>query len=226
MRLLLWIFLAIFAVFVLPVIIYFIVLSRKTRKQLEESERIHAAIRKNNEDLDRIQREAQGLSAQIDSTLGAANATKAPAKKKSAATVTVNAAGVTHYTENLVSLLCENDSYYLSKSDLADIYFAGDKVPRYSLGPCTAAFVPEDDNEYDPKAVRIELDGVLVGYVKKGSTAKVRSWLKNNRITRIDVDARYGPYKVIDEDDDGRVTVSTGQYSYPSVQLHVHLTPQ
>ena len=44
-------------------------------------------------------------------------------------------------------------------------------------GDLTVSLVPEPDNEYDPNAIRVLLNGVHVGYVPKDKTAEVKSIL-------------------------------------------------
>lgn len=46
-----------------------------------------------------------------------------------------------------------------------------------------AHLVPEDDNEYDDKAVRVDIDGKIVGYLDRDSARSFRGRLSKNKLS-------------------------------------------
>jgi len=45
-----------------------------------------------------------------------------------------------------------------------------------------AVFVPEPENEYDPRAVRIEIDNKKIGYVNRGQVEAMHRWIRDEYI--------------------------------------------
>ena len=101
----------------------------------------------------------------------------APRTKKKVFHVT----GTAHYQDAFSGMLAENEDY----------------------GQQTVRIEPE--NEYDPNAVRVELDGTKVGYIKKGSCSQVKNLLKSDKYVRTTAETFGGKYKslYVWEDDDG-----------------------
>lgn len=83
-------------------------------------------------------------------------------------------AGVSHYSDSIMKdIAYENDDYSLSVKELSETYDVGDRVFEYSFDDCNASLVPEPTNEHDPNAVRVEVKGILIGYVKRGSCSQI-----------------------------------------------------
>lgn len=112
-------------------------------------------------------------------------------------------AGVSHYVNDIMNeLSCENDDYSLRTSELAEIYDVGDRIFKYSFDDARAELVPEPTNEYDQNAIRVEVGGILIGYVKRGSCSHVKNLLKSPDFDHISVEIGGGAYKRLYECDD------------------------
>lgn len=84
-------------------------------------------------------------------------------------------AGVRHYEDNIMTLLCENPDYRLSKRDLLDLYVY-QAVPQYiPKAKLNVVLEEEPTNQYDPNAIKVLMNGVHVGYIKHGSCAHVKN---------------------------------------------------
>lgn len=123
-------------------------------------------------------------------------------------------AGVSHYPDSIDALATENDDYDLSKRNLVDEGFEGEKVFRYSFYPNSVVLQPEPTNQYDPNAVKVIVDGQHVGYIKKGSAAHIRKQLGAGNIVEVVADIGGGPWKLVTEDDDDGYTLEKGEYNY------------
>lgn len=117
---------------------------------------------------------------------------------------TYKIAGVSHYLDNILSLKSENFDYDLSKKELINEGYENERVYQYIFYVIKTELIPEPDNPHDPKAIKVIVDGVHVGYIKSGSCAHVHKLLRENRIRKIDVKIGGGKYKYIgyDEDED------------------------
>ena len=112
-------------------------------------------------------------------------------------------AGVSHYADDIMRKISyENDDYSLSAKELSEIYDVGDRVFEYSFDDCNASLIPEPTNEHDPNAIRVEVKGILIGYIKRGSCSHVKNLLKSPDFDHIKVEIGGGNYKRLYEDDD------------------------
>lgn len=55
-----------------------------------------------------------------------------------------------------------------------------------------AVFVPEPDNKFDPEAIKIEIGGHHVGYVCRGLTSQLKSWLVREYIINASIERLNG----------------------------------
>ena len=117
-------------------------------------------------------------------------------------TETHKVTGISHYINNLKSLSFENDVYSLPKKELIDIGYVDERIYKNTFNITKVALVPEPENEFDKNAVRVELDDVVVGYIKKGSCTHIKNLLKNNLISSIKADVYGGRCKILYEDYD------------------------
>ena len=119
----------------------------------------------------------------------------APAAK----VVTHKVAGTSYRQEAILAMGRKNPVYALTKRELLKLWPQGVTVYEYTFSPKTAELVPEPDNPYDPKAIKVLVDGVHVGYIKAGSCAHIHRLLQENRIQRIKPSIVGGKYKAVYE---------------------------
>ena len=127
--------------------------------------------------------------------------------------------GTSYRQKEIESLGEENPIYEYSKRELIDEEYEGEKVYYYDFNPSTVELIEEPDNKFDPNAVKVVIDSVHVGYIKKGSCTHVKNLLKSGRIAKIDAEIHGGKYKILyseyDEDKDKEVyEVETGESNY------------
>lgn len=109
-------------------------------------------------------------------------------------------AGTSHRQKELESLCEENVIFSCTKRELIDDGYVDERIYKYESNPSDVQIVPEPDNPYDPQALKVIVDNVHIGYIKKGSTGRVRNLLKNN--PAITAEIHGGPYKIIYSDYD------------------------
>lgn len=128
--------------------------------------------------------------------------------------------GTAHYIDGIKSLMSENDDYSMTSKELKDNYSAGDWIFEYDSDARHVELIPEPENEYDSNAVRCEIEGVKVGYVKKGSCSHVKNVMKSPHFKGIMIDKLYyGKVKKIYSDDDDKEYVEKDNFETPVVQL-------
>lgn len=113
-------------------------------------------------------------------------------------------AGVSFRQKEIESIGTYNYQYDMSKSEIEEDIGTECKVWQYEFSP-KATLVPEPDNPYGKNTVRVEADGVHIGYIKSGSSAHVKKLIDENRIHKVDIEIGGGKYKMVTEyeDDDG-----------------------
>ena len=124
-----------------------------------------------------------------------APSTKAPGPKM----VSHKVAGTSYRQEVLLAMGEKNPDYNLTKKELLKQWPEGVTVYEYDFHPQKAELVPEPDNPHDPKAIKVLVDGVHVGYIKAGSCAHIHKLLRENRIQSIVPRIIGGKYKMVYE---------------------------
>lgn len=120
--------------------------------------------------------------------------------------------GTQYYQDAFIEKLGELDDDYEEKvSIIKESYGDGDKIYQYYFGGLKADLIPEPDNEHDKNAVKVMVDGIQVGYIKKGSCSHVKNLMASPDFAGIDVEIKGGKYKEIREDDDGKLHVDRGE---------------
>lgn len=128
--------------------------------------------------------------------------------------------GVGHYADNIKSLMFENDEYSWSNKDLLDVYIEGDDIPEYTSTATHVELIPEPDNQYDPNAIRVEIEGVKVGYVKRGSCSHVKNLLNSPNFKYVMIDKFiYGNVKHVYSDENDNDYIDVREYDSPVVHL-------
>ena len=127
---------------------------------------------------------------------------------------TFKVAGTSYRTDAIEDMLNEDCDYGESKSYLKENYIDGDRIWKYLPEyRDDVALVDEPENEYDPNAIRVEVGGIHIGYVKKGSTSRVRNLLKKDDV-RVKIDIGGGPYKELYEDEDGKIQIERDEIEF------------
>ncbi|MCZ0667474.1 HIRAN domain-containing protein [[Ruminococcus] gnavus] len=114
-------------------------------------------------------------------------------------------AGISSYMDNLMELAYENDDYEKTKKQIVDDFMYDEKIFQYDFLVSKVELIPEPENEYDSNAVKVVVDGVHIGYIKKGSCSRVKNLLSSGRVTDIDCSIFGGKYKVVWDRDEGYV---------------------
>ena len=115
---------------------------------------------------------------------------------------TYKVTGTNHYIDNILSLAVENIDYDLTKKELIDEGRENERIYQYEFYPRNIELVPEPDNPYDPNAVKVIVDDILVGYIKAGSCSHILKVLKEDKIVKIDCEIGGGNYKYLGYDED------------------------
>ncbi len=125
--------------------------------------------------------------------------------------VNFRATGMAHHKEELEKIAVENSEYDLTNAELKDEYEPYDKVYEYEYPVDTVELVPEPDNQADPNAVAVYVNGVHVAYIKRGSTTRVKNLIANGTRT-VTAEITGGRYKMVTENDDtGALSVERGE---------------
>lgn len=161
---------------------------------------------------DLIKKSAQGMLSNRVENLS--EAPPKPTKAVERVKYTFKVAGTSFRTDAIEDMLKEDGDYYESKSYLRENYDDGDRIWQYlSEYRDDVALVDEPENKYDPNAIRVEVGGVHIGYVKKSSTSRVRNLLKKDDV-RVKIDIGGGPYKELYEDEDGKIQIKRGEIEF------------
>lgn len=117
--------------------------------------------------------------------------------------------GMQYYEPAFRKLASVNDFYEMKKRDLIDADLTCERIYEFDYAVQNITLVEEPTNKYDPNAIKVIADGNHVGYIKKGSTSRIRNIIKAGIIS-IQAEAGGGKYKYID--DDGRMESGTAPY--------------
>lgn len=104
-------------------------------------------------------------------------------------------AGTSYHVNEIESLGVSNPDYELSKRELIENYSVGDRVYEYQFSACKTELIEEPDNEYDNNAVKVVLNDVHVGYIKKGSCLHIKKLLHSDKMICITSEIKGGKYK-------------------------------
>ena len=111
-------------------------------------------------------------------------------------------AGVSFRQDAIKALGVKNPDYAKTKRVLQDEGLVDEWVYEYDFAPQKVELQPEPDNPHDPKAIKVVVDGTLIGYIKAGSCAHIHKLLREDRILRIACFIGGGKRKMIIEDED------------------------
>ena len=125
----------------------------------------------------------------------------------------INVTGTAHYERNLLKLAVNNPAFSWSDKDIARKMNC-QNIYQYSFHPKKVELIPEPTNPHDPNAIKVVIDGELVGYVKSGSCSMILKLINENRIARLDAQITGGEYKNIWSDGNDIQQREKGRKSY------------
>lgn len=125
-------------------------------------------------------------------------------------------AGTSYHEHEIEELGYENPDYEMSKSEIVECGLEDERIYKLNFAPTTVELVPEPENPHDSKAIMVLVDGSHVGYIKKGSTSRVRNLLSAGG--KVSAEISGGKYKEVylDEDQD-KYQTEYGSTSYSVV---------
>jgi len=145
----------------------------------------------------------KGLFLKLDNNGFCASCVEDQARRKAAAakrkTERMKVAGTSFRQKEIEGLGEHNDDYDLSAKELRED-FEDERVFALNFGS-EVKLVPEPENEADKNAIRVEVDGVKIGYVPKSKTKRVRELLASPGFKAVFVDIEGGRYKIAREDE-------------------------
>lgn len=108
-----------------------------------------------------------------------------------------NVAGTSFRQMEIKSLGTENDYYSMTKRQLVEECMENENIYQLDFSPNLVKLVEEPMNEHDPNAIKVIVDDIHVGYIKKGSCSHIKKLLRENKIYNITADIHGGKYKRI-----------------------------
>ncbi len=121
----------------------------------------------------------------------------APAEVPSVKVKSHGVVGTDYRQKELQAMGKVNPDYALDKRGLLKRWPQGVTAYEYTFNPKKAELVPEPENPHDPKAIKVLVDGVHVGYIKSGSCAHIHKLIRENRIQTIVPKIIGGKYKAV-----------------------------
>ena len=110
-------------------------------------------------------------------------------------------AGVRYHEDEIIEgLMDENPDYELTKKEIKEDGLEDTYLYKYDVAFVDVDFVSEPDNQYDPNAIKVVADGVLVGYVPAKKTKAVRKIMDEKKIIKSQCQIYGGDYKVLEYD--------------------------
>ena len=112
--------------------------------------------------------------------------------------------GTSHYQFAFESIGIDNPDYDMSKKDIVEEDMIDERIYEYTFVPDKVELIPEPTNEYDPNAIKVVVDDLLIGYIKAGSCAHLLKLMRENRMGTVSIDMYGGKYKCVtsEYDDD------------------------
>ena len=137
-------------------------------------------------------------------------------------------AGITYHIDDIMeSLASENDDFLLSRSELRQEYDDGDRVEQFTFDIQHAELVEEPDSPHDPNAIRIDADGVTIGYVSKNDQKEVLAKMHSEDYLGIEItELHNGLYWDISETEDGKLEINKDEYPTPFARFEFKRPPR
>lgn len=134
-------------------------------------------------------------------------------------------AGVFYHKETLIGMMEPNYLYKYKKQDLIDLSYTDEAIYKDTIENGSVEIVPEPTNPHDPNAIKVLINGNLVGYIPAKDCAHLLSVIRCGNIVSIAYKVRGGKYKIVNEDydcikDRSDYTVDHGEDDY-GVTLYI-----
>ena len=135
-------------------------------------------------------------------------------------------AGTSYRQKEIQSLGIENPDFKLSKKELLNRGLEDETIYNYVFSPSNVELAEEPDNKYDPNAVKVIIDGVHIGYIKKGSCSRIKNLIHADKIAKIEAEIRGGKYRLLysdyeDDSDKSSYRIDTGSSDF-SVSICIY----
>ena len=113
-------------------------------------------------------------------------------------------AGTSFRQKEIEQMGSENNEYFFTRKEVEEYDLYNQKIYYYDFYPSKVELTEEPDNPYDPNAIKVIIDDVHVGYIKKGSCSHVKKIMHSGVIKNIDAEISGGKYKeyLVDEEED------------------------
>lgn len=111
----------------------------------------------------------------------------------------IKVAGVSYRQNDIKRLGVKNEDYDLSEAQIKKKYH-NKPVYEWRFPEYPAKFEFEPENEADPNAIAIYVEGVKIGYVKRGSTSHIRNLINSGTIEKVTCKIYGGSSKFYDPD--------------------------
>lgn len=127
----------------------------------------------------------------------------APAQRTMIKTENHRVAGVSYRQDAIRSLGTINPDYWLSTAEAKEQYTLNERVYEYIFSPAIKPkLVYEPDNPHGSNAIRVEAEGVHIGYIKSGSATHVHRLMDSGLISDMRIEICGGRYKILLESED------------------------
>lgn len=118
-----------------------------------------------------------------------------------------------------------NYLYKYKKQDLIDTCNYDIPIYKNVINAQKLELIHEPDNEHDPNAIMVVLDGKLVGYMPAKECKHILHLMENDLIVSVKYEAYGGKYKCVNEDydayrDKSTYTMDQGEDEY-GITVHV-----
>lgn len=109
--------------------------------------------------------------------------------------------GVSFREKEILSIIPENDAYDYSRKELIDLGYWNERIYKYEFNTNQVKLLPEPTNPHDPKAIKVMINDIHIGYIKSGSCSHIHNLLNEDKILKIDCEIKGGKYKYLSYND-------------------------
>ncbi|MGN0193914.1 MAG: HIRAN domain-containing protein [Pseudoramibacter sp.] len=106
-------------------------------------------------------------------------------------------AGLYYHRRQIRELCRDNPDYSRSQAELVEDEMVDCDIPRYLFDQQDAELVYESENPSDPNAIRVDVSGKTVGYIKRRETEEIRDLLSHHQIGNISCMITGGPSRIL-----------------------------